>query len=1119
MRCSNCKSDNPDGKRFCGDCGAALANICPKCGADNPDGKRFCGECGAALGANASAKKPDDSPVRVAESSAREDLEGERKTVTALFADIKGSTELMEDLDPEEARAIIDPALRLMIDAAHRYDGYVVQSTGDGIFALFGAPVAHEDHPQRALYAALRMQDEMRRYSAKVVADGGLPIEARIGVNTGEVVVRSLATGAGQTEYTPIGHTINLASRMQAVAPTGSIAISEQTRHLVEGYFALKPLGPTRVKGVPQPVDVFEVIGPGALRTRLDLSRARGFSKFVGRDREMATLEGALDAAIAGNGQVVGVVAEAGTGKSRLCFEFVERCRARGVRVNQGHCPAHGKTIPYLPLLGVLRDIFGISERDTDHEARRKIAGELLLLDDAFQAMLPILFDFMGVSDPNRKAPALSPEGRQQMLFAFVRHLTEARSAREPAVVFLDDLHWIDPGSDTFLAHAVAAVQNTRTLYLVNFRPEYRADWMRKPYYQQVALLPLGSDVTREMLIDLLGTGASVQELPARVHQRTGGNPFFIEEVVQSMVESGRLTGTRGNYQLVGSLDAVEIPATVQTVLASRIDRLGSDQKHLLQTASVIGQEFSSAILVAVAAADDHAKLSAAVLASSLDVLRDTEFILETALYPEVEYAFKHPLTQEVAYRSQLGERRAHLHAAVARTIEQMDAAKLDARAALLAYHWEQAGEALIAAKWYARAAEAAGVDSPADALRHWEKVRELLAPLPHSDESDVLRLQATSKSMVFGFRQGLSTEKLEELHTEGKALALALGDVRAQLRILYGVTTHYVNIGKVRHAISAGEEALALANSTGDPELVWVAREPLAYAHILHGDLLTALAMTERQIEISRDNPTIGMDIIGFGASNSFTHLGWVLSEVGRFTEAAEAFRRCEELARDHHENEVLVWKDGNLSKLLERMGDLQASLATGRRAIEAAEKIGSQFTRAVAHGHFGSPTLLAGDFDTSRKSLELALEIAREHRVGLCWEAEYQAVLAEAYLGLSDQRRARKLADEAIETSIRMETRVYEVRSRLARVRILLALDGANARAEIESELDCATDLVRSTGAISYEPQILVERARLAAIVGDAARSADLKNAAQRMFIAMGATGRAERLAEELS
>jgi class 3 adenylate cyclase len=332
MHCSNCKTENPTGKKFCGDCGAALANLCPKCGTDNPAGKRFCGECGTALRAPAavpSAKKSNDSPIRVTGTPAPENLEGERKTVTALFADIKGSTELEQDLDPEEARAIIDPALKLMIDAVRRYDGYIVQSTGDGIFALFGAPLAHEEHPQRALYAALRMQEELKKYSSRLREAGNLPIEARVGVNTGEVVVRSITTGEGHTEYTPIGHTNNLASRMQAIAPTGSIAISEQTRKFVEGYFELKPLGPTRVKGVSEPVNVYEVRGLGALRTRLQRSAGRGYTKFVGRQREMDAMKAAAEQAKAGRGQIVAAMAEAGVGLPR-----------QGVLLPAGYRPA-----------------------------------------------------------------------------------------------------------------------------------------------------------------------------------------------------------------------------------------------------------------------------------------------------------------------------------------------------------------------------------------------------------------------------------------------------------------------------------------------------------------------------------------------------------------------------------------------------------------------------------------------------------------------------------------------------------------------------------------------------------------------------------------------------------
>src|SRR5215472_7581252 len=326
MRCSKCGTDNREGRKFCAECGEALASKCPRCGATNESGEKFCGECGAALGTSqsAAARKSNEPQIRIAETSPPENLEGERKTVTALFADIKGSTELEQNLEPEEARAIIDPALKVMIDAARHYDAYV-QNTGDGIFALFGAPIAYEDHPQRALHAALRMQREIRRYGDRLLEAGGVPVEIRVGVNTGEVVMRPLKTGDSHAEYAPIGHTTNLASRMQAVARTGSIVVSEATRKLVEGYFQLKSIGPTRVKGVTEPVQVYEVTGLGPLRTRLQRSGRRGYTKFVGREREMEGLEHAAALANRGHGQIVTVVAEAGVGKSRLFNEFKAR--------------------------------------------------------------------------------------------------------------------------------------------------------------------------------------------------------------------------------------------------------------------------------------------------------------------------------------------------------------------------------------------------------------------------------------------------------------------------------------------------------------------------------------------------------------------------------------------------------------------------------------------------------------------------------------------------------------------------------------------------------------------------------------------------------------------------
>ena len=502
MRCPNCKTENPAGKKFCGDCGAALANLCPKCGADNPASKRFCGECGTALGAPAAAtrtKKSNDSPIRVAETSASENLEGERKTVTALFADIKGSTELEQDLDPEEARAIVDPALKLMIDAVRRYDGYIVQSTGDGIFALFGAPVAHEDHPQRALYAALRMQEELKRYSARLRETGNPPLEARVGVNTGEVVVRSITTGEGHTEYTPIGHTANLASRMQALAPTGSIAISENTRKFVEGYFELKPLGPTKVKGVSEPVNVYEVTGLGPIRTRLQRSAGRGYTKFVGRQREMDAMEAAAERAKSGRGQIVAAMAEAGTGKSRLFLEFKAKNRS-GWMVLEAFSVSHGKASAFLPVIDLLWSYFEISSEDDERKRREKINGKILTLDRSLEDALPYLFGLLGLSDENSQIAEVEAQTRKRRSLDAIKRILLRESLNQPLIVIFEDLHWIDEGTQGLLNLLADSIGTAKILLLVNYRPEYSHQWGSKTYYTQLRLDPLGKESADEML-------------------------------------------------------------------------------------------------------------------------------------------------------------------------------------------------------------------------------------------------------------------------------------------------------------------------------------------------------------------------------------------------------------------------------------------------------------------------------------------------------------------------------------------------------------------------------------------------------------------------------------------
>jgi class 3 adenylate cyclase len=696
-------------------------------------------------------------------------LEGECKQVTVLFADVKGSMELAEQVDPEEWHKILDRFFQILTDGVHRFEGTVNQYTGDGIMALFGAPIAHEDHAQRACYAALHLSDELRRYAEELKRTRGLAFAVRIGLNSGEVVVGTIGDDL-RMDYTAQGHTVGLAARMEQLAGAERVYLTEHTARLVAGYFRLRDLGEFAVKGVTAPLRVHELEGVGTLRTRLDVSRARGFSRLVGRADEMAALELALKQATDGRGQVVGIVGEPGVGKSRLCFEFTERCRARGVPIYDAHCPAHGKTLPFLPMLELLRSYFGITDADSDDAARKRIAGTLVLADPAFQEVLLLVFDVLGVPDPERPAPRIDPEARQRQLFGFVRRLLQSR-ARDAAILLLDDVHWIDPASDAFLAQLADVVPGTHFLLALNFRPEYRAAWMGKSSYQQLPLYPLGAEAAAQLLGELLGSDLSVSELALRIAERTGGNPFFIEEVVQALVEAGRLTGAKGVYRLAAPVDEIAIPATVQAVLAARIDRLGEREKTVLQAASVIGKEFTEPVLARALphrleagptggtgfqpVAGPSGALTATNLAAALEALASAEFLYPQALYPVAEYAFKHPLTQEVAYHSQLGERRKQIHAAVARAIEALSATKLDEQAALLAYHWEAADEPLTAADWHRRAAQWMGGRDRAETLRHWQHVRALLARVPESPETLALGVLARAQMIRSGYILG----------------------------------------------------------------------------------------------------------------------------------------------------------------------------------------------------------------------------------------------------------------------------------------------------------------------------------------------------------------------------
>jgi class 3 adenylate cyclase len=536
VTCPQCAFENPPAMTFCGRCGTRLASLCPSCGFANPEAFAFCGKCGARMAEARVASPRSYTPKHLAEKilTSKAALEGERKQVTVLFADLKGSMELLADRDPEEARKILDPVLTLMMEAVHHYEGTVNQVMGDGIMALFGAPLAHEDHAVRACYAALRIQDAVRRYSDELRRAQGVEVQIRVGLNSGEVVVRSIGSDL-RMDYTAVGQTTHLAARMEQLAAPGSIRLTAETLHLAEGFVQVTPLGPVPIKGLAEPVEVFELVNAGAARTRLEAAARRGLTRFVGRSAELEQLRVALDRASLGHGQVVAVVGEPGVGKSRLFWELTHSHRVHGWLILQSASVSYGKATAYLPVIELLRGYFEVESRDDPRKIREKVTGKVLTLAPALGPVVPAFLALLDV--PVEEAP-WPPQRRQQTLDA-VKRLLLSESEAQPLVVIFENLHWIDGETQALLDSLVESLPAARLLLLVNYRPEYRHAWGGKTYYRQLQIDPLPPESADELLDALLGTDAALGPLKQLLVERTEANPLFLEESVRALVETG----------------------------------------------------------------------------------------------------------------------------------------------------------------------------------------------------------------------------------------------------------------------------------------------------------------------------------------------------------------------------------------------------------------------------------------------------------------------------------------------------------------------------------------------------------------------------------------------------
>jgi len=1019
MKCASCQHENRLGAKFCEECAAPLARVCASCGAHLSPAAKFCSECAYPTGQATSPTAPRFgapeayTPKHLAEKivTSKAALEGERKQVTVLFADLKGSMELLADRDPEEARKLLDPVLEYMMEAVHRYEGTVNQVMGDGIMALFGAPLAHEDHAVRACYAALRMQDSVRRYAEDVFRHFGVPVEIRVGLNSGEVVVRAIGSDL-HMDYTAVGHTTHLAARMEQIARPGTILLTPETLALAEGFVQVTSRGPVPVKGLATPVEIFELTGASPVRSRLHAAASRGLTRFVGRDAEIEVLRQALGRAGEGRGQVVAVVGEPGVGKSRLVWEFTHSHRSQGWLVLEAASVSYGKATTYFPVIELLRSYFGIEPRDDGRKMREKVTGKLLSLDRSLEPSLPTFLSLLDVPIEDPEWTSLDPSQRRRQTLDALKRLLLRESQVQPVLLVVEDLHWIDFETQAWLDLLVESLPTVRLLLLVNYRPEYGHGWGSKTYYQQLRLDALVTASAEELLEALLGSGPGLADLRRLLIDRTQGNPFFLEESVQALVETRALSGERGAYRLAGPVQSLQLPATAQAILAARIDRLAPGDKRLLQAAAVVGKDVPFALLEAIAEEPEDR------LREALARLQATELLYEARLFPELEYTFKHALTHEVAYAGLLQDRRRTLHARILEAMERLYTDRLDEHVERLAHHASR-GDVHEKATHYLRWAgnKAAARSALRDARACYEQALGVLEALPASqstlEQGFETRLELrTVLTQLAELRPAL--ERLREAET----LSERLNDDHRRARVCSVLMTLHTLLGELDEAVATGSRALEMAGRLGDLRLRIPTTSYLEQAQYYRGEY-------ERVVELATEAlAALPADWVyehfGMVAPASVYARSWLvisLAELGRFAEAAEHAAEAIRLAEPTHHAYTIGLAHraaGTLHLLAGRWAKARSLLEHGIAVLKAGN-VSLSFPHTLA----GSAWALAqlGEASEALDRLREAERAVAGHATAGMRRAWDDHVLGRTYLLLGRLDKARNLGDRAVE------------------------------------------------------------------------------------------------------
>jgi class 3 adenylate cyclase/tetratricopeptide (TPR) repeat protein len=1105
--CPRCRAENLPGHRFCVACGRALETACARCGFVQEEGARFCGGCGRPIPASGLARfaSPESyTPPHLAEKirTSRGTLEGERKQVTVLFADMKGSLELLADRDPEDARRMLDPVLGAMMEAVHRYEGTVNQVLGDGIMAIFGAPVAHENHAVRAAYAALRMHEGVQRLARDLRRAEGVDVQIRVGLNSGEVVVRAIGSDL-RMDYSAVGQTTYLAAQMERLARPGSTLLAPETRRLAEGFLVVSALGPVPVKGIAEPVEVYELTAAGPARYRLQAAAVRGLSRFVGREAEIERLREAFARSRAGEGRLVALVGEPGVGKSRVIREFVEGPWMEGAILLEGRPVAYRKTPSWMPVTDALRRYCQIDRLDEEGIIREKITSKLLSLDRALAPALPALLALADLEPEDPAWRALDPPQRRRGIQEAVRHVLLAESRRQPVVFVVEDLQRIDEETQALLDNLVDRLQGTRLLILVAYRPEYQHRWGSKPGYTQIRIDPFSPGTARALLESLLGSDPGLAALKTVLAERTDGNPLFLEESVRALVETQALLGEPGARRLAKPLETVQVPGSVQAVLAARIDRLAPLAKHVLQSASVIGKDVPFPVLAEIADLPDEE------LRTGLALLQAGELLYEASFFPEIEYTFKHALTHEVAYGSLLYETRRALHARIVDAIERLYAGRHSEHVERLAHHALRGGLRERAVDYLRQAgAKTAARSAHREAVAFFEQALEIL-------EADGPRGAALTAAidLVFELRASLAplgefTRTLDHLR-RAAAHAEALGDRRRLGWVWAYLTQSHYTLGEQAAAIRAAERALEVGRALGDEGLQIVAAFGLGQARHVLGDHRAAQEQLRRAVgaldgALSRER----WGMAGLVSAASRIWLAASLADTGDFGEALRMAREAVALAEapEHpwslagaymtlgfvhlgqghlaaagpvldrgiafaREMDITAW----LPMLLcargtahARSGRVEDGLAMLEEGVQRASALRILSRQALRLAWLAEGYLLAGRVDAAADVAERARRLATEHA-----EQGYAALavrmLAETAARAGQGAVAAERYADALARARALGMRPLEALCRLGLGELALRTDRAGAR----EDLIAAVDLLRGMDMRHWLPQ----------------------------------------------